>query len=114
MSGRKNTLTPIYIITNGDMSGNITSNSTNVQFLDDVSVQIVITGSPTGEFFWDVSLDNTNFVSIPMTPSASISAGSPNDIGIDYERTAFVYVRIRYVFGSGSGTCNAKLSARMQ
>lgn len=113
MSGRKNTLLPIPIVTNGDMSGNITSSSTNIQFLDFWSFEIIVAGTPTGVFDIQISHDNSNWVSIPLSTAPVSTAGSPSPIII--ENTQVVpapYIRLVYTSTSGTGTLNVSLTAR--
>lgn len=106
MSGRKNVLAPVdltALCTSADMSGNITSPVTNIQNLDNVSVQITFTGTPTGSFFIDGSLDNINFDALTLSPAPTAS-GAADTILIDLNQLSFPYIRMRYVATSGTGT----------
>lgn len=112
MSGRKNTLPPIYIISSGDMSGNLTSSVTNVQYLDFVCIEAVITGTSTGSLDVQVSNDQTNWVSLPLDPPPTITSGSPNPIMIQITQEVAPYIRVVYTASSGTGTLNVTLTAR--
>lgn len=109
MSGRKNTLEPVSLVTSGDMSGNITSRSQNVQFLDFVSVQIDITGSPVGSLDVQVSQNNSTWVSLPLSPTPDVSK---TPIVIEITEEICPYIRIVYTATSGSGTMTALITAR--
>jgi hypothetical protein len=124
MSARKNVLASYPIVSNGDMSlTSITSKVTNIQFLDNIGVQLDFTGSPIGTFVVQVSADYatdylgnvTNAghwinVNLPQSPVASGSAG---DIYIDLNQLSAPYLRVVYTKGSGTGTLNAVVTAKM-
>lgn len=113
MSGRKNTLPPIPIVTAGNMSGNVTSISVGVQYLDFISIEVVITGTPTGTLDVQISHDNSNWVSVPLSSTAVITSGSPSPIIFEnIEALPAPWVRMVYTATSGSGTMSATLSAR--
>jgi len=113
MSGRKNTLVPIPVITNGDMSGSLTSLSTNIQYLDFWSFEFVATGSADGQYDIQVSHDNLNWVTLNLPVTAAIIAGSPNPVIIaNTEVVPEPYVRAIYTATSGTGTLNVTLTAR--
>lgn len=116
MSGRKSNLAVFQNIVNGDMSGDVTSSVTNIEFIDNVGVQLNFTGTPTGTFKIQVSADykqnsqgvvtnagNWIDLSFSTTPSAS---GSASQIYIDMTQLSAPYIRVKYVRASGSGTLN--------
>lgn len=109
MGSTKNVLLPINILSNGNMSGTLISNVVNVPYLDNISVQFNFTGSPNGSFFVDVSLDNINWIELPISP-ALVTTSSP--AGADINQTGFTYLRARYVPVSGTGTLNVILSGK--
>lgn len=117
MSGRKNTLAVFHNINAGDMSGNITSPATNIEFLDNIGIQFNFTGSPVGTFAVQVSADHVqdfqgnvivagNWVSIPLSPSPA-ATGSANQIYVDLNQLSAPYVRFTYTFTSGTGFLNS-------
>lgn len=91
------------------MSGNLTSSTVNVPYLDNISVQFNFTGSPNGSFFVDVSLDNINWAELPISP-ALVTTSSP--AVADINQTGFTYIRARFVRVSGTGTLNILLSGK--
>lgn len=101
MSGRKNVLVPYKIIDSEVMHADITSAVTAIQFLDNISMQINWTSSPTGTFDVQGSLDYEidyvgnvvhagHWASLGLSPS--ISGGSP--ILLDLNQLSFPYVRL--------------------
>lgn len=137
MSHRKNILLKYQTVTDGDMSeSSITSAVTNIQYLDDIGLQLNWTGSPTGTFAIQVSADYAqdganspgtpnvlnagNWVPISFTywnGSAFVTATSiPTSVGspiyIDLALLSAPWIRIVYTRGSGSGTLDAFITAK--
>lgn len=122
MSGRKSDLLKFQIVTNGSMGGDITSAVTNIQYQDNIGIQLVFTGTPTGTFFVDLSINyyqdqNGNVINAgtwtPMSFStAPAAAGSASDIYLDLNPLSSPWIRTRYVRGSGTGTLNAYLCGK--
>jgi hypothetical protein len=105
---------PIFIfnvplIVNGDMSGNITSNSIVISEINVLGAQFVWSGgaSPLGYVGLAFSNDNITFTPDPET-FLSVSGNSGSD-GINYLNIGFAYCQLIYVATSGSGTLNARL-----
>lgn len=122
---RKSNLKQYHSVTNGSMAASITSPVTNIEFLDNVGVQLNFTGAPVGNFQVQVSIDynqdnNGNVISagnwVPVTLSngtvnANTSLGSP--IYIDLNQLSAPWVRVVYVRTSGTGALNVFLSGKM-
>lgn len=111
MSGRKNVLGPFHIVTAGDMSGNITSPQTNIQFLDNVGIQFIFTGTPTGNFFVDLSIDGVTWTPIAFSGQPAAS-GSGDNIYLDINQTSSPLIRTRYVAASGSGSLDVWITSK--
>jgi hypothetical protein len=123
MSARKNVLAPHNIITAGSMSGALTSDATSIQYMDNICIELVWTGTPTGTFSIEGSLTyQTNSVGtgvsnagtwVPITltppPAATGSAGS---ILLDLNQLSFPYIRVKYSPTSGSGTLTATIGGK--
>lgn len=108
----KNVLKPIILLAGGDLSqATVTSSALQMQFLDNVSLQLNGTGTPTGTFDLQGSLDQTNWVSITL-PSAAAFAGSATSILMDLNQLSFPYIRIVYTRTSGSGTLTIYASGK--
>lgn len=121
---RKNNIVKYQIITSGDMStASLTSAVTNVQFLDNIGIQLNFTGTPTGSFAVQVSADyaqddygnvtNTgNWVSLALSPAPSAS-GAADTAYVDIIQTSAPWIRTVYTRVSGTGTLNAFITAKM-
>lgn len=104
------------------MTGNITSAATAIHFLDDIGVQFNFTGAPVGTFQVQVSIDYMqdqegniqnpgNWIPITLTPTP-VAAGVPGQIYIDLNMLSSPWIRVAYVFTSGSGTLNAFITGK--
>ena len=125
MSGRKSNLKRFKTITSGDMSGNLTSTVTAIEFMDNIGYQLNFTGSPVGNFQVQVSMDydqdnngnvinDGNWVAVTLSSgsvNAATSLGSP--IFIDLNQLSAPWIRVVYNHTSGSGTLNAFICGKM-
>ena len=117
----KNFLPVIQIITAGDMSADITGPATNISYLDNVAIQLNFTGTPTGTFSIQGSLDHKEYNGqivnagnfVPLTFSSTLAAsGAAGQILLDLNQLSFPYIRIVYTRTSGSGSLDAYISAK--
>jgi hypothetical protein len=98
-----------YIV-DGDMSANITGDSTNILYTDRVAYQLSWTGTPTGTFTVEGSNDELVWVNLPLDPAVT-AAGSADDAVIEVE-TALKFIRLLYTRSSGSGTLQVHITAK--
>lgn len=113
----KKTLNTYKFLSNGNMSTNITSEVTCIQFMDNIGVQInVLTGTPSGTFSIEVSADhkapfpNQNTTSTgnwTTVVSATITSGSPAQTYFNLTLLSAPYIRLVYTANTGAGTCEA-------
>lgn len=117
MSGRKNVILPHQFLVNGDMSGNITSNPIEIQWQDNIAIEIAWTTSDAeGEFFLQMSVTGNNWQTIPQAayvPSVPLTVFFVDDSHIiDLNQLAPCKLRLIYAAISGSGTCNAWVTGK--
>jgi hypothetical protein len=124
---RKSNLKRFNNIANGDMSGNLVSAVSNVEFIDNLGIQLNFTGSPVGTFQVLVSIDydqdnNGNVINaghwVPIVfpepvagSSISTSVGSP--IYINLNQVAAPWIKVTYTASSGSGILNSYICGKM-
>ena len=108
------------MITNGDMSGSITSEETDVKNLDVASIRVTwdIAGTPDGTLAIEALQEKDN---TPISPSDWFTVNLDATIVIDtsetehqilFEQLPFDKIRLVYTPSSGSGTMNAKITAK--
>lgn len=120
MSSRKNTLLKYNMVVAGSLGANFTSSPVNIQYLDNIGIQLNFTGTPTGVFYIQISADYQvsqgvvinagNWVNLNVTASA---AGAADNAYFDITLTSAPWIRIFYSRTSGTGTLNAFLTAKM-
>ena len=117
---RKNIVQAFPLMTDEDMSGDITSAETSVKNLDKATVRITwdIGSSPVGVVTVQALQEKDN---IPVSDSDWFDVDFDATITIDntetehqilFETLPFDKIRLRYTRTSGSGTMNAKISAK--
>lgn len=122
MSASKRILAPYHVISAQSMTGDVTGAATNIQYLDNVSIQLNFTGTPTGTFSIQGSLDHAesspgvvtnagNWIAITL-PTSPAASGSAGNILIDMQELSFPWVRIVYTHASGTGTLDAYISGK--
>ncbi|GAC1590972.1 MAG: hypothetical protein NVS3B25_09970 [Hymenobacter sp.] len=117
MALQGNSITTRHLITAGDMSqASLTTPALNVQDLGRVGLALMFTGTPTGTFSVNVSLDY-NGVSggtwIPLTLSpAPVASGAANQIYIDLTVVTAPWLQVVYTKTSGTGTLDVYASAK--
>lgn len=89
----------------------VTSSTTDIRFLDNIAVELVWTGTPTGTFDFQGSLDNSNFVSVSVSPAIA-ATGAADKALVNFEGLAFAYFRVVYTKTSGTGTLTAYICGK--
>lgn len=107
----KNVLTPYQLVVDGDMSGNITSGATSIRYLDTCGIQLVFTGTPTGSFYVDATIDGSTWEQLDFgtTPTA---VGADGHHLLNLVQAGFDKIRVRYVASSGAGVLQAWVEAK--
>lgn len=115
----KKVLKKALVVSAGDMSGNLTSNVVDIEFLDNIGIQLNFTGTPTGTFGVQISMDynpqtGSGFwidLTLPTTPAA-VAAGAANQIYIDLIQLTAPYIRCKYTATSGAGSLDAYINGK--
>jgi hypothetical protein len=102
--------TPKKIITDGDMSSDVTSQVMHLRIFDNIGLQVGWSGSPVGTFTVEASNNDTDYAELVM--DAMTTANSPNPFLISINQFPYRTLRLKYTATSGSGTLNAWGSAK--
>lgn len=119
---RKNTISAHPMIVDGDMSGDITSSVTDVKNLDKAYIRVTwdIGGSPVGELQFEAlqekdstsaANDDANWFTLDFGDTLTID-NSETEHQILFESLPFDKLRLKYNSTSGTGTLNAKITAK--
>lgn len=104
------------------MGADITSVATNIEFQDNIGVQFIFTGTPTGTFQIQISADHAedsqgvvttagNWVDIVLDPIPT-AAGAPDVIYVDITQISAPWIRVHYTRTSGTGTLTSYITAK--
>lgn len=100
------------VLSGGDMSqASLTSPVVSLLTTDDVGLQLIWTGTPTGTFDVQVSCDNANWTSVTLSP-APAAAGSASNAYVDLSLLSAPYMRVVYTKTSGTGSLTIYLAAK--
>ena len=76
----------------------------------------IVSGTPNGEFTFEASNDNTNWVDLGVDPAATVTAGVFTDGGTSFlaslNELPFEFVRAKYTNSSGTGNVSITCLAR--
>ena len=117
-----NVAKPYNLVVNGNMASTITSAAFQCQEQDNVGIQLNWTGTPTGAFTFQVSMDYFqdyngnitnagNWITLTLNPAITAS-GSANIAYVDFNQLSAPYIRFVYTPSAGSGTLNAFVTAK--
>lgn len=105
----KKVIEPINVLKDGDMSlASLTSASSTVKYMDNVSYQVSWTGAPVGVIDVELSNDGSNWS--PLNLAISTAGGSPQFI--DVNQTGAAMVRLTYTRNAGTGVLNVVMTAK--
>lgn len=100
---RKSVLEPYTILAAGDMSGSVTSPDTSVKNLDQITYEIVWSGtSPVGEI--QVQTQVKDVWQAIALPTISISGNTGNHLITINSASHFHKLRVAYIRSSGTGS----------
>lgn len=107
----KNIIKPFHLMVDGDMSGNLTSDSVDVTYTDNVGFQLSFTGTPSGEFACEGTIDEVSWseLTFSSTPQAT---GSADTHLLNVNQIPYKKLRITYTRTSGTGTLNVYVMSK--
>lgn len=123
MSGRKQVLTPFKIIDAVSMGASFTTDPVNIQFLDNVSIQLAwASADAVGTFEIECSNDckvdgngayvSGTFYALTFSPSLAQPSSDSQGYLIEINQSPHAWLRIKYTRSSGTGTANATIAAK--
>lgn len=109
----KKVLPPYHALTDGSMAASINSAITNVQYMDNVGIQVKWTSSDAvgviaveASINYDPRLGTGDFVALTFSPVLTQPASNNGSYLINLNQLPYVYYRVSYTRTSGSGTLN--------
>jgi hypothetical protein len=77
----------------------------NIPFLDNISIEIAWTGTPTGTFQVLGSVSGVNYN--PVAIGIKAAAGVPDTTLVSFQNQGYQFLKLRYIGTGGNGTLNA-------
>jgi hypothetical protein len=116
----KNVLPPYHVINATSMAASITGAATNIQYLDNVSVQASWTSTPVGTIAIEGSLDHSANPITNQTINAGTwttilsyaAGGAAGGFLQDMNNLSFPWIRVSYTRSSSSGTLDVYISGK--
>ena len=104
----------LQILSNGVMTGTavLTSQTFNMQNLDNSGLQMEWTGSPVGTIAIKGSINNVTFHTLTFNPAFAQPNGGPAGELISLNQVPFPYIQVVYTNTSGTGTLNIWASGK--
>lgn len=111
--GRKNVIKSFKMFDAGDISGSITSSTTNVINQDKASIHLEWTGtSPVGTITVEArNGENDSWYELDFGTTISIS-GNSGDHQLVFNEMPFTDIRIQYASTSGTGSLDATFTSK--
>lgn len=110
---RKLLVKSFSMVTDGDMSANITSEIVNVQNLDQGSILVEWSGTtPVGTLTVEArNGESQSWYELDFNATMSVS-GNTGSHQIVFNSMPFTDIRLKYAFSSGTGTLDAVITAK--
>jgi hypothetical protein len=107
----KNVIKPYHLMTDGDMSGNLTSNTVDVTYSDNVGIQLTWTGAAVGTFAVEGTVDESNWSSLSFSSTPSASGGGDTHL-LNLNNLPYKRIRVKYTRTSSTGTLQVWVMAK--
>lgn len=116
--GDKKRLEPCHVMASTKQPVAVTGTNTytslpiNIKNIDNVMLQLVWTGTPTGTFTVSISPDGNLYDDVIPSPAITQPAGSSGHWSVNLNQCPASVVLVTYVNASGSGTVDLIVTAK--
>jgi hypothetical protein len=110
---RKTTLLPHLLSGLGTMSATLTSEPVNIDYTDNVGLQVKITTSnAVGVVTVEASINGVDFVALTLVPALPAVASASQSYLISLNQIPYHQIRVKYARTSGTGTLAVTVEAK--
>lgn len=109
---QKAVIKPYQVLTNGDLSGAVTSLPTDIESMDDVAYQVVFTGNAVGTFSVEGTINGTNWEALNLGDPGPQAEGTSGSFLVSLGLVPYAKLRLSYSAVSGTGVVNAWVMAK--
>ena len=110
MSGKR-VLTPFTLFSASSMAGTLTSPATSIRTTDNIGIELFYTGTPTGTFTVQGTVDGTNWRALDFGGAITASGAGDTHL-ITINQCPFDQLRLVYTPTSGAGNLTATIMAK--
>lgn len=114
--GRKNVILPHKLVDQEGLDTNFTSPIVNIQYQDNVGVQIVTNGvtDNTGQFSIQATINSEDWETLTLSPVIDPLANANTKILVNLNQLPFVAIRVVFEAAGGTpdGTCDVYVSSK--
>lgn len=107
----KSVINPFKVVDAQSMTTEVISLPTAITSQDNVAYQVTYSGSPTGSFNVEATLDGTTWSTLVFSP-AMTAANSASPFLININQVPYAQLRLKYTPSSGTGTMTAIVMAK--
>jgi hypothetical protein len=107
----KNIIKPYKLVDAESMGADITSNSVDVKYSDNIGVQLVWTGSPVGNFYVQGTIDGSTWTALDFG-TIPTSGGAAGDHLLNMNNLPYQKIRVFFDRTSGTGSLTAWVMAK--
>lgn len=101
MSGRKNCIKSYKLLDAKALTATFQSDPVNINFLDNVSIQLIVTCSANnGTFTIEVSNDGLNWNTLSLSPAIAALASANTNIFVNIQQLAAAWIRVVFTQGA--------------
>jgi len=103
MSARKNVILPHKLIDAHALDDSFVSDPVNVQYLDNIAIQLqVTTTANTGVFTVQASIDGNVYDTLTLSPTIPALADADTVISINLNQVPYTLIRVAFTIGTGT------------
>ena len=97
---------PYQVVTNGDMSADLVSISTDIKTQDNVGYQVIYTGTPTGDFLVQGTINGIDWETLDIGTPGPTAIGMGGSFVVSLTQVPYAKLRLAYTASSGMGLLN--------
>lgn len=108
----KSVIKPYQVLTNGDMSGDVSSLASDIESSDNVAYQVVWTGNAIGTFSVEGTVNGVDWEALDLGTPGPEAGGVADSFLVSLKGVPYAKLKLTYNSTSGSGNLNVWIMAK--
>lgn len=108
----KSVIKPYQVLTNGDMTGNVSTLVSDVESSDNVAYQVVWTGNAVGTFAVEGTVNGIDWEELDLGTPGPEAASVADSFLVSLKGVPYSKLKLTYSATSGSGSLNVWIMAK--